>query len=117
VDRIQRIVSKLAKGHVAYELHAAVDEPDEVAWAPLPTLSGKQLQSFEDIISIKLECVPEIGSRAFLRAFGKAPDQFGQENGWVVVQPGRYRYVVIENGGITVRFVLSEYLACEVRWE
>ena len=36
---------------------------------------------------------------------------------WVEVQPGRYSYLAFDgDGGITVRIVLSEYLACEVVW-
>ena len=36
---------------------------------------------------------------------------------WVDVQEGRYRYLAFDDdGAITVRIVLSEYLACEVVW-
>lgn len=36
---------------------------------------------------------------------------------WVEVQSGRYRYLAALDGTETVvRMVLSEYLACEVRW-
>jgi hypothetical protein len=38
-------------------------------------------------------------------------------NGWIVVQPGRYRYLAYVDSAVTVRMVLSEYLACEVVWE
>ncbi len=59
----------------------------------------------------------EIGSRVFLRAFGKSPDWFKQSVDWIVVQPDRYRYAVTETCRVLVRMVLSEYLACEVVWE
>jgi hypothetical protein len=38
------------------------------------------------------------------------------DNDWQDVQPGRYRYLVME-APTTVRMVLSEYLACEVVWD
>jgi hypothetical protein len=35
-------------------------------------------------------------------------------DGWVIVQPGRYRYRVAQT---SVQMVLSEYLSCTVTWE
>jgi hypothetical protein len=83
----------------------------------LPVLSDEKRSSFEQIAADKIDLWPEIGSRAFLRAFGKSPDRLPVSDGWVVVQPDRYRYAVSETGGVLVRMVLSEYLACEVVWE
>jgi hypothetical protein len=80
-------------------------------------LSDEKRSSFEQIAADKIDLWPEIGSRAFLRAFGKSPDRLPISDGWVVVQPDRYRYAVSETGGVLVRVVLSEYLACEVVWE
>lgn len=37
-------------------------------------------------------------------------------HGEAVVQPGRYRYLAFVDGATTVKFVLSEYLACAVVW-
>jgi len=117
IDRVQKIISKLARGHVAYEFYPRIDEPLEVTFAPLPTLSEEERIAFEDMTPGKLDLWPEIGSRAFLRACGKSPDRFARSGDWVVVQPNRYRYAVVETGGILVRIVLSEYLACEILWE
>lgn len=116
-DRIHNVVLKLAKGHAAYELCAQMTEPIAVAFAPLPVLSDQDRSSFERIAGDKIDLWPEIGSRAFLRAFGKSPDRLPVSEGWIVVQPDRYRYAVAETGGVLVRIVLSEYLACEVVWE
>ena len=117
IDRVRKIVLKLARGHFAYEHYPKLDEPLEVTFAPLPALSEEEQAAFENLTSDKLELWPEIGSRAFLRACGKSPDRFEQSGGWVVVQPGRYRYAVVETIGVLVRMVLSEYLACAVSWE
>jgi hypothetical protein len=35
---------------------------------------------------------------------------------WIEVQPERYRYAAVHDGGIIVRLVIDEYLAAEVRW-
>jgi len=117
IDRVQKIVLKLARGHAAYELYPRIEEPLEVTFAPLPALSEEEQAAFEKMTSGKLDLWPEIGSRAFLRACGKSPDRFAQSGDWVVVQPGRYRYAVVETGGVLVKVVLSEYLACAVSWE
>ncbi len=38
-------------------------------------------------------------------------------NDWVEVQDGYYRYLAIDDGGgLVIRIVVAEYLACEVAW-
>jgi len=122
VDRIRRVVLKLARGHAAYELYPQLEDPDEVAFVPFLVMSDDERSAFEEVNSGPLQPWPELGSRAFLRACGVYPDseQAGpllQAGSWIIVQPGRYRYSVIETGGVLVRIVLSEYLACAVTWE
>jgi len=116
-DRIRNVVLKLARGHAAYELYPKLEEPTAVGVTPLPVLSDEERSSFELVAACGTDLWPEIGSRAFLRAFGKSPDRHPVSDGWVVVQPDRYRYAVAETGGVLVRIVLSEYMACEVVWE
>jgi len=116
-DRVRNIVLKLARGHVAYELYPKLEEPTKVIFAPLQLLSDEERWSFEQLTAGKVDLWPEIGSRAFLRACGKSPDRLPVSDGWVVVQPARYRYAVAETGGVLVQMVLSEYLACEVVWD
>jgi len=116
-ERIRKMLAKLARGHMGYELYPKLEEPDEVASVPFSALSRQERTAFEDASSGELAPWPEIGTRAFLRAFGKRPDQFEQKGDWIVVQPGRYRYAVVETGGVVVRMVLSEYLACLVVWK
>ena len=39
-------------------------------------------------------------------------------NDWIDVQDGFYRYLAIsESGGVSIRIVVAEYLACEVIWK
>ena len=116
-ERIRRIITKLARGHAAYEIYPKLEEPNEVVFAPLSLLFDQDRTAFEKTATGNLDLWPELGSRAFLRACGKRPDQFEQVGDWIVVQPGRYRYAVVETNGVQVRMVLSEYLACMVAWE
>jgi len=114
-DRIQKVISKLAQGHVAYELYPTYYEPDSITIIPFAHIPKHTRAVFENPLSDSLHVLPEFGSRAFSRACGVPPDPH-QIGDWIVVQPGRYRYVVRESGGILVRIVLSEYLACEIIW-
>ena len=116
-DRVRNVILKLARGHAAYELYPKLEKPSIVGFAALQILSDDQRSAFEKVAGDKVDLWPEIGSRAFLRAFGKSPDRLPLSGGWVVVQPDRYRYAVVGTGGVFVRMVLSEYLACEVVWE
>lgn len=116
-SRVRNVVLKLARGHAAYELYPKLEKPTVVSFAPLQILSDREISAFEQLADVKLDLWPEIGSRAFLRALGKSPDRFPLSGDWIVVQPDRYRYAVAETGGVIVRMVLSEYLACEVVWD
>lgn len=35
---------------------------------------------------------------------------------WIDVQVGQYRYLAVADQAIMIRFVVGEYLACEVIW-
>ncbi len=56
---------------------------------------------------------PELGSRMMTRILT------GQDlsDGWVIVQDGVYRDAVLQQGRLTVRSVIEECLATEVRWD
>lgn len=111
---MRNVVLKLARGHAAYECsEPRLDEPESLSFVPFCAMSAEQQQLFE---TPPFEGGwPEIGSRAFLRTLIVESEAF-LDSGWQVVQPGRYRYLVAHSGPIAVRFVLSEYLACEVVW-
>lgn len=94
-----------------------LEEPINVAFAPLPALSEGERVAFEDVPPGDRSILPEMGTRAFLRALGRRPNHFQRSGEWIVVQPDRYRYAITETGGVLARMVLSEYLACEVSWE
>jgi hypothetical protein len=110
-DRVGRVVLKLARGHAAFDLHEPrPDEPSSLSFVPLATLSASSRERFE---SVPHQAVwPEVESRAMQRLAASVTPNLE----WIVVQPGRYRYLVHVDGAVTVRIVLSEYLACEVVW-
>ena len=114
-DRAQRVILKLARGHAAYERYPHLTEPRLVDLIPLGVMSEPDRIAFEEVVSGPFQLWPELGSRAFMRAVGISPDKRNTAGGWIIVQPGRYRYAVLE--GTVVHIVLSEYLACRVEWE
>jgi hypothetical protein len=113
-DRVRNVVLKLARGHAAYELsEPQLAEPTSVGFLPLISMTHEQRDAFECIPTPS--GWPEIGSRAMQRMAAGWPDVMAG-GCWVSVQPERYRYAAVADGGITIRFVIGEYLAAEVRW-
>lgn len=125
-DRVRNVVVKLARGHAAFELGTPQRRtPDSVWWAVLGLMADADAEPF---------CVPhvhhligEVGSRATQRMVvleATLESSTGELvraplicTMWVEVQEGRYRYQAVEDhDGVTIRMVLGEYLACEVRW-
>ena len=110
LERVQRVVLKLARCHAAYEnSEPQLDSPSSITILPFSALSPTQLAAFEKPPPSSIW--PEIGSRAFQRLLEPVATV-----PWLNVQEGRYRYLVTVTGGLVVRMVLSEYLACEVVW-
>jgi hypothetical protein len=111
-DRVQSVVLKLARGHTAYELsEQLLCVPLVVSISPLSLWETKRRHEFETPPDNSIW--PEVGTRAIQRAATKWP----RNSGWIVVQPGRYRYLISSQSGVLVRIVLSEYLGCEVLWQ
>jgi hypothetical protein len=117
-ERINRVVLKLARGHAAYELSEPQHgDPASVAAVPLSLLSERARAEFEaGPRSGELVPWPEVGSRAMQRLAVSVTAGFDFDGGWVEVQPERYRYLAFADGSVTIRMVISEYLACEVIW-
>ena len=114
-DRVRNVIVKLARAHAAHQYsEPQLDKPDQVSMVPLMVMSDEQRVAFETVP--ESPGWPEIGSRAFVNLIVASDRAHPVENGRTILQPGRYRYIVAEPGGIEVRMVLSEYLACEVAW-
>jgi hypothetical protein len=112
--RVENVLTKLARGHIAFEEGTPrLDEPGVVDFVPLVDLPSDEANGLLAPWPIQ-QSWPEIGSRAFFRASGmKVPHNPGPD-GWITIQPGRYRYRV---NGNTVQVVLSEYLCCTILWD
>lgn len=125
-DRVKRVLTKLAKGHAAFELSQPCSaEPSAVWYAPLESLTEEQRDSYE--ASQVVQTFGEIGSRGMQRLlvtqFTLESEAGGMStlgclvNDWVDVQEGRYRYHAADYGDeVRIKIVISEYLAYEVVW-
>lgn len=114
-QRVKNVILKLARGHAVFELNEPqCQSPLDMGYWPLPLLSEEQRVRFES--SLDTDFLPKVGSRAMQRGIIIGAHGFSWE--WVVVEKDRYRYLAAAiAGGIVVRMVLSEYLACEVIWD
>ncbi len=113
IDRIHRVILKNARGHAFYEYgEPMLDDPVSVSAVPLISMNQNQRNDFEEASGL-FACWPEVGSRMLTRVMT------GQDldDGWVNVQDDIYRYVVFQQGTLTVRSVIHNYLATEVVWE
>lgn len=109
-DRVKSVITKLAQGHVLYELgESHHEDPAEIVIRPLIMFTEDELNWFEEPEPSPIW--PEVGSRAMQRMAmngGMAP--------WVEVQEGRYRFRACAGAEVELRIVLHEYLAAYCRW-
>jgi len=94
-------------------------------WCPISLMSAAEYQVFEAVHVV--QTFGEVGSRQMQRLFvarlplraasGKSSTLECLISDWQDVQFGRYRYLAIDDdGGVKIRIVIGEYLACEVIW-
>lgn len=112
IDRVKRVLLKLAKGHVLFEQNVPhlFENPSLFEFGILELLPEELMTRFEQTPIIDL--APEVGSRA-LQQFVISGKNVHVP--WMNVQDERYRYVVPQVG--LVRIVLSEYIWCQVGWD
>ncbi|WP_349921866.1 hypothetical protein [Aeromonas veronii] len=127
VERIERVLVKLALGHAAYELaQECRDHSASIWWYPLDQLNQEQREEFDAPEVVTL--LGEIGSCGMQRLQVveiKLASLSGEDiskkiilNDWVEVQPQRYRYLASDQGKvISIRIVIGEYLAAEITWD
>jgi hypothetical protein len=124
-ERVKNVVLKLARGHSAFELsQIRRREPSSLCWYPLAFMKEDERDSFDAAHFFQM--YPEVGSRGLQRSLvlkvrlQSAKDELKLGllmNDWVDVQEGRYRYLAIDDtDGMTIKIVIAEYLACEVKW-
>jgi hypothetical protein len=113
VERIKRVIVKNARGHAYHEIgEPLLARPAHVGFLPMERMSVEQRNTFESTGS-GLDVWPEVGSRMTVHLV----DGDAMAGGWIIVEPGRYRYTIDWSDGVTVRTVIWEYLATETRWE
>jgi hypothetical protein len=109
--RIKRVIVKNARGHAFYELGRPMfGEPVEVFVDVLEYVEENRLATFLQVDPG--HGWPEVGSRMLQRVIAGADII----HGWVIVQPEVYVFAVIDNGLVTVRSIIREYLLTEVSW-
>lgn len=125
-ERIKNVMLKLARGHAAFELSQPCrEEPDHFWCGPLGAMPQEMREAFDAPHMQKM--FGELGSRGLQRMLVTQMvlrSQTGEEsearllvNDWVDVQEGYYRYLAIDDfGGLVIRIVVAEYLACETAW-
>lgn len=112
MEKIRNVVVKNAKGHAYHEIGEPIlDDPSFVKVVPISLMSQDERNEFEHR-DTELDLWPEVGSRMLLRVVNGE----GMSGGWIEVEPKRYRYAIDWSSGVTVRTVIWDYLATEVRW-
>ena len=111
-QRVANVVEKLARGHAAFELNVIPAGEPSIKTMPLMVMSDEQRNDF--LNHQPTPFIPEIGSRAFIRAC-KNPVEL-ENDLWQSIQPDRYEYLVSQCNGTNVRLLFSNYLGCEVNW-
>ena len=111
-DRVANVVVKNARGHAFHELgEPLLFAPGYARISYLHLMSDGQRGLFEQRAA-EYDLWPEVGSRMMQRLVTE-----DLERGWVMVQRGVYRYMVVQRPGeVLVRSVIREYLATEVSW-
>jgi hypothetical protein len=114
--RVSAVITKLAKGHSLFELNEPHPEkPTTITITPFALMSELERDEFESRSQSGFGVWPEVGSRAMQHLV--CVDGTPAEYPWLVVQEGMYRFNAAIEGGISVRIVLQEYLACQVQWK
>lgn len=126
-DRINKIMLKLARGHLTYELSLQRYDIPKYFWSGL--LSSLPEENKIEFNSVHFQHnAGEMGSRSIQRLLVTdltVVDENGNDknirllfNDWIDVQDKRYRYIAIDDSGmIIIRIVIDEFFACEAVWE
>ena len=113
-ERAHKVILKLARCHAAFELNEPqLEEPEYLSIKPLALMTEDQRCAFEGQDGGGVALWPEVRSRAMQRLIADTDVYLG---GWLVVQEGNYRFQVYQAGGLIVKFVIREYLGCEIAW-
>ena len=116
--RLLRIINKLATCHVGYEFDVVdFDGPIQTEFNFAFNLSTEYREKFES--PQVMTAIPEISSRFSCNFYVAENIETGEKillNDWFEVQENRYKYHVYlnEQGGVSVKIVILDYLYCQV---
>jgi hypothetical protein len=114
-ERVKIVMVKLARGHASFELaEPQTGEPDEYFCKPLCVLTSDELAVFENEPEASYTAWPEVGSRAMSRLLILKDAVY--DEGWLLVQEGRYRFRALLENGVTIQIIIRDYLACQIVW-
>lgn len=112
IDRVSRVLAKLAVGHLKYETGEVYSLTDAiVSFCPSELMSQAAIEEFEQVQPSAL--LPDVGSRALIDLLQTTVGSDLWESWWEL-QPQRYRYLVRTGPPLEVRLVIQEYLAVKV---
>lgn len=119
-QRFDRILLKLARGHAGFEFDYVGFDNIKIWYDFLFNMTENVLLDFESIP--ETDIAPEVGSRGITTPFILQNTATGKAIGfsaWNEVQENRYRYQVShnENGDISVKIVIFEFLYCVVEFD
>lgn len=110
-ERILSVVVKNARVHAFTELGRVLPGwPDTLVVQSLPRAPVSWVNAFLTVDHTRTW--PRAGSQLMVRMFTGE----NLQSGWITVAPGSYVYTVFEDGGVTVRSIIREYLMTEVSW-
>jgi hypothetical protein len=127
IDRLERMLAKLACGHVLFEVGKAFRrKPGVVSWMLRDQMSLDDQNEFDSIELVG--SINEVGTRQTQRLMVISMEMQSSSgerrsggvvvNDWLDVQEGTYRYQVREGvAAIEVRIVIWEYLVAQVIWD
>lgn len=114
-DRFERVIHKLAFGHLAYENDMLLwDSSCNISMWLLPEMSYSQKQLF--LKPYFGDILPEVGSRNLLNnnvLISGNNEECIFLSKWITVQENRYSYCVSPESN-RVKFIIADYLAAEV---
>ena len=132
-DRIERILYKLAIGHVAYELFERISsksysiEDVSIDYVFKCSMDEERWKSLETVEFIESAVFPEVGARTFRNMYvleivdGSADNKSSIKHhlfmDWTDIQDGVYRYIAFhDEDSIVVKMIIRYYLYAEVRF-
>ena len=106
--RLANVLAKNAKTLAIYMIsESCLKEPSNIDWRCISQFNHEEMKQFETIPPQSL--YPEVGSRMLYLVAQN-------DNGWIEIQKGVFRFATTWSDSIIVRMVFREFLFAEVVW-